>query len=126
MGSISPNTSWRLRSNKVDAVWDMVFLRLLSSSACALAGPEAEREYCGPITDNSDRVDYQMAYEYLARQLIPLQVGTEFTRCRDAAQRLVCSPWAQRRIVAIADALLRHGTLTGEQISAIKVSSLRY
>src|SRR3981189_2928232 len=29
-GSISPNTSWRLRSNKVDAVWDMVSLRLLS------------------------------------------------------------------------------------------------
>src|SRR5690348_9120036 len=23
-GSISPNTSWRLRSNKVDTMWDMV------------------------------------------------------------------------------------------------------
>src|SRR5882757_9835879 len=30
-GSISPNTSWRLRSNKVDAVWDMVSLRTGSS-----------------------------------------------------------------------------------------------
>ena len=61
-----------------------------------LAGPEAEREFCGPITDNSDRVDYQMACEYLARQLNPLQIGAEFSRYRDAAQRLVpfaiCTP----------------------------------
>src|SRR6266702_1050036 len=27
-GSISPNTSWRLRSNKVDAVWGMIFSRV--------------------------------------------------------------------------------------------------
>jgi hypothetical protein len=61
-----------------------------------LAGPEAEREFCGPITESSDRVDYEMAHEYLARQLNPLQVGAEFSRYRDAAQRLVrafgCSP----------------------------------
>ncbi len=81
-----------------------------------LAGPEAEKEFCGPITDNSDRVDYEMAREYLARQLNPLQVGAELVRYRDAAQRLVRSPWARQRIRLLADALLRHGTLTGEQI----------
>jgi hypothetical protein len=43
-------------------------------------------------------------------------IGTEFTRYRDAAQRLVRSPWAQRRIVVIADALLRQGTLTREEV----------
>jgi hypothetical protein len=91
-----------------------------------LSGPEAEKEFCGPISDNSDRVDYQMAYEYLARQLNPLQVGGELVRYRDAAQRLVRSAWARHRIRLLADALLRHGTLTGEQISAIKVSSLPY
>ena len=57
-----------------------------------------------------------MAHEYLARQLNPLQVGAELTRYRDAAQRLIRSPWAQQRIRLLADALLRHGTLTGEEI----------
>jgi hypothetical protein len=101
-------------------------LALKSMVTLCLAGPEAEKEFCGPISDDSDRVDYQMAYEYLARQLNPLQVGAEFLRYRDAAQRLVRSAWARHRIRLLADALLRHGTLTVEQISAIKVSSLRY
>ena len=57
-----------------------------------------------------------MACEYLARQLNPLQIGGELVRYRDAAQRLVRSPWAPRRIRLLADALLRHGTLSGEQI----------
>ena len=39
-----------------------------------LAGPKAEREFCGPINDGSDRVDYAMAREYLARRIAnPLQ-----------------------------------------------------
>jgi hypothetical protein len=85
-----------------------------------LAGPEAEREFCGPISDDSDRIDYQMARDYLSRDIAnPLQVGAELVRYRDAAQRLVRSPWARRRIGVIADALLRNGTLTGEQILAI-------
>ena len=29
-----------------------------------LAGPEAEKEFCGPITDGSDRVDYEMARDF--------------------------------------------------------------
>jgi hypothetical protein len=81
-----------------------------------LAGPEGEREMCGPITDDSDRVDHERARAYLARQLDPLQVGTALARFRDAAQRLIRSPWAQQRIRLLADALLRHGTLSAEQI----------
>jgi len=57
-----------------------------------------------------------MAYEYLTRQLSPLQIGAALTRYRDAAQRLVRSPWAQRRIRLIADALLRHSILRGEEV----------
>jgi hypothetical protein len=49
-----------------------------------LAGPEAEKEFCGPANDGSDRVDYEMAYEYLARQLNPLQIGAELVRYRRA------------------------------------------
>jgi hypothetical protein len=40
-----------------------------------LAGPEAEREFCGPITDGSDRTDYDMARGYLARQFEPLRAA---------------------------------------------------
>ena len=82
-----------------------------------LAGPEAERDFCGPITDGSDQTDYAMAREYLARCVAnPLQAAAELARYRDAAQRLVRSPWAQRRIVAIADALLQRGSLSGDEI----------
>jgi hypothetical protein len=42
-----------------------------------LAGSEAELEFCGSITDDSDRRDYQMARDYLARQ--------SPTRCRPRA-----------------------------------------
>jgi hypothetical protein len=45
-----------------------------------------------------------------------LQIASEFERLRYAARRLVTTPWAQRRIRVLADALLRHGTLCGEQI----------
>jgi hypothetical protein len=39
-----------------------------------LAGPEAEREFCGPITDGSDCVAYELARQYLARRVAnPLQ-----------------------------------------------------
>jgi hypothetical protein len=65
-----------------------------------LAGLEAEREFCGPLDDGSDRVDYEMAREYLARRIPnPLQAAAELARYGDAAQRLVRSAWAQRRIV---------------------------
>jgi hypothetical protein len=52
-------------------------------------GPEAEREFCGPINDGSDRVDYEMARQYLARCVAnPLPVAAELARYRDAARGL--------------------------------------
>jgi hypothetical protein len=85
-----------------------------------LAGPEAEKQFCGPITDNGDRIDYEMARDYLARHVPnPLQAAAELVRFRDAAQRLVRSPWAQARIRLLADALLRCGALSGEEIHQI-------
>jgi hypothetical protein len=54
-----------------------------------------------------------MACEYLARCVAnPLQAAAELARYRDAARRLVRSPWAHQRIHLLADALLRQGTLT--------------
>jgi len=85
-----------------------------------LAGPGAEKEFCGPIDDGSDRVDYEMARDYLSRHVANLlHAAAALARYRDAAQRLVRSPWAQQRIVAIADALLQRGTLSSEEIHQI-------
>jgi hypothetical protein len=49
----------------------------------------------------------------------PLQAAADLVRFRDAAQRLVRSTWAQARIRLLADALLRCGTLSGEEIHRI-------
>jgi hypothetical protein len=46
----------------------------------------------------------------------PLHAAAELSRCRDAAERLVRSAWAQQRIRLLADALLRCGTLSIEEI----------
>jgi hypothetical protein len=40
-------------------------------------------------------------------------------RLRNAADRLVRTPWAQTRIHLIANASLRHGAMTGAQIAAL-------
>lgn len=58
-----------------------------------------------------------MAREYLARSVPnPLQAAAELARCRAAAARLVRSQWAQARIAKLADALLRRGVLSSEEI----------
>jgi hypothetical protein len=84
-----------------------------------LAGPEAEILFCGAIIDGGDYGDYAMARETLARRFDPLRAAIELARCRVAAERLVRSAWAQQRIRLLADALLRRGTLSGEEIHQI-------
>ncbi len=49
----------------------------------------------------------------------PLHAAVKLGRCRDAAQRLVRTPWARQRIRALAAALLRYGSLSGEQIAEL-------
>jgi hypothetical protein len=73
--------------------------------------------FCGPITDGSDQPDLKMAREFIARSIPnPLHAAAELARCRAAAERLVRTAWAQQRIRLLADALLRCGTLSGEEI----------
>jgi hypothetical protein len=83
-----------------------------------LAGAAAEEFFCGRIDDHSDRTKIAMAKDYLARAGYDLlQIGFQLNHYRDAAQRLVRTPWARHRIRLIAAALLQHGTLSGEEIS---------
>jgi hypothetical protein len=73
----------------------------------------------GQSLTSGDEGDYAMAREYLSRHLDPLRAAAELARYRDAAARLVKSQWAQQRIAKLAEALLRCGTLSGEEIHRI-------
>src|SRR6516225_12217727 len=57
--------------------------------------------------------------QHLARRFEPLRIADEIARHRDAAELLVRTAWAEQRIRLVAAALLRHGTLTGDEISAL-------
>ncbi len=85
----------------------------------ALAGPESEKEFCGPASDDGDQLDYEMAQEYGPHDRQPPHAAAELIRYRDAAQRLVSSPWGRQRITVLAEALLQHGRLTGDQIAGL-------
>ena len=84
-----------------------------------LSGPASEEYFCGRITDGSDWVDIEIAREYLFAKFNVFTIAAEIARLRAAADRLVRTPSVQNRIRLIADALLRHGTLTGADISAL-------
>jgi hypothetical protein len=84
-----------------------------------LSGPAAEEYFCGSIEVGADRIDVEMVRRCLARRFEPLRISAEIARLRNAAERLVRTHWAQHRIEMIADALVRHGTLTGADISAL-------
>jgi hypothetical protein len=82
-----------------------------------LAGPEAEREFCGHISDGSDASIMKWPAS-ISRAVSQTRCNPwpKLARYSDAAQRLVRSAWARHRIRLLADALLRHSTLSGEQI----------
>jgi hypothetical protein len=95
-------------------------MALAHIAVVCLSGPASEIAYVGPITDNSDDVDYAMARRYLAEDgADPVLIGIEIGRLRDAADRLVRTPWAQARIRLISNALLTCGSLSGEEIARL-------
>jgi hypothetical protein len=69
-------------------------------------------------TIRDDVYDVIQAKEYLAQRYSPLEIGIQFQRMRNAAERLVKTEWA-RRIIPKIDALLRVGTLSGEEIAGL-------
>jgi hypothetical protein len=85
-------------------------------SVLCLSGAAAEELFCGKIEDDADRIDIAMAREALARRYDALEIGFQLARARDSAEALVRAEWAQQRIRLIAEALFRHGSLSGTEI----------
>jgi hypothetical protein len=81
-----------------------------------LAGGSAEKMVFGSITPGSDTNDVAMCRKNLfaTGRFNHFTVGAELLRLRASADRLAVSE--RDRIRLIAEALLRHGRLTGEQI----------
>jgi hypothetical protein len=84
-----------------------------------LSGAEAERYFCGPIPDGADTTDRRMAREYLSRRFATYEIETQIAHCQDTAARMARSPWGQWHITRIADALLQHGSLSGDEVGNI-------
>jgi hypothetical protein len=115
--SIADNHSHMLRGRYRPP---LASIGLEAMTVLCMSGAAAEEFFCGPITDGGDCVDLEMARDYLTRAgFDPLRVGAGLKQARDAAQRLVRTPAVEDRIRLIADALLRHGTLSGDDIGAL-------
>jgi hypothetical protein len=86
-----------------------------SAGVFYLSGGAAEQLFFGTIPEGHDGADIANCREYLLMNGVDVfTVGAEMARLRSAADRLVASE--RDRIRLIAEALLRHGRLTGEQI----------
>jgi hypothetical protein len=116
-----PIVSVTIESNRPHMLRDR-FRRERSSAVEALAivclsGPAGEAMFCGPGNDDSDLIDRRMARDYLATCFPAAQIRYQMTRMRYGAERLVAS--TRREITTIATALLKHGSMTGDEIIAL-------
>jgi hypothetical protein len=79
-----------------------------------LAGPAGEELICGAVDDGDDRIDVDAARRYLRDDYPDAEIEYQMLRMRLAAERLVAS--SRRQIEIITNALLRYGSLTGDEI----------
>jgi ATP-dependent Zn protease len=90
-----------------------------------LSGPEAEKLFCGPITDHGDHVDIAMAKNFISDGWPEVMRGYQLSRLRDAAASLVATLWAREGILQLADALLREQTIDALRIYDLVASRER-
>jgi hypothetical protein len=87
------------------------------------AGAAAESLHCGRCCDLGDKIDNEMARDYLLRMRGGgarfVEMGTQIELARTSAERLVATPWARRRVPLIARALEYRGTLGGQDVYAL-------
>jgi hypothetical protein len=88
----------------------------------SLAGAEAERLFFPDADDFGDAIDLKMIRGYLEPKS-ELEFIAEIERLRAAAGRLVVSERA--KIEVIAAALLKSGTLTGDQIIELAMTETK-
>ena len=118
-------TPWRGGASKSRNFADLITHRATSASK------PSQRSVClvqPPKTSSADQATtaampkstFRWRARYSLRATsIPLRAAAELSRCRAAAERLVRTVWAQQRIRLLAEALLRCGTLSGEEIHRI-------
>jgi hypothetical protein len=82
-----------------------------------LSGAAAEELICGPISDDGDQIDIEMVRGYLRERYTEAQLALQLECMPLAARRLVASQRA--KIETVAAALLKSGTLTGDEIIAL-------
>jgi hypothetical protein len=92
---------------------DMALANIVTLCLC---GPAAENRLCW--ADHRQQRSYRPC-NVAEGGVDPVLIGVEIGRLRDAADRLVRTDWARRRIGLMAHALLRYGSLTGGQISEL-------
>jgi hypothetical protein len=96
--------------------------KLQRLAVVCLAGPAAEKAFFGSVPKGCCVTDERMAFDFLMRHLFyapPDKVEPWLRHARGVAGRLVRSPWGKWHINVIADALLRRGMLTGDEIRAL-------
>jgi hypothetical protein len=84
---------------------------------------QPKNTFAARVNDGSGEVDYDMAREYLAPHFDALRIEAEIVRYRAAADRLVRADWAQHRIQLVAAALVKRGSLSGDDIGALGFSA---
>ena len=83
-------------------------------AALSLAGAAAEALLCG-AGKHGDDIDRRMARDYLEQRYGDVQIEDRMAQAEKHAHALVSA--SRREIELIADALLRHDTLSGAQIA---------
>jgi hypothetical protein len=107
---------WDCRWRRGASLFDSAFSLFCDCLSLAVVG---DRPNVGDFRRGSAQA-HAMARRYLAEGGVdPVLIGVEIGRLRDAADRLVRTDWARRRIGLMAHALLRYGSLTGGQISEL-------
>jgi len=97
--------------------------RLHREAIFSLAGPAAERRAVGHVPLDAEDIDAQVAEWLLSRDTAARELPRVFRRANGIAERLVRQRWSA--IESLAAALMRHGSLSGQQLRKSPESAVK-